>query len=38
VAHRLRALKIGVLEKIFGPKWEEETGDWRRLHIEDLHD
>jgi hypothetical protein len=27
-----------VLRKIFGPKLEEERGDWRRLHNEDLRD
>jgi hypothetical protein len=26
-----------VLRRIFGPKGEEVTGDWRRLHIEELH-
>jgi hypothetical protein len=26
-----------VLKKIFGPKREEVTGDWRRLHNEELH-
>jgi hypothetical protein len=27
-----------VLRKIFGPKRDEVTGDWRRLHNEELHD
>jgi hypothetical protein len=27
-----------VLKKIFGPKREERTGDWRKLHSEKLHD
>ena len=27
-----------VLRKIFGPKRDEVTGEWRRLHIENLHD
>jgi hypothetical protein len=27
-----------VLRKIFGPKGEEVTGEWRRLHKEELHD
>ena len=31
--HRLR-----VLRKISGPKWEEGTGDWSKLHNEELHD
>jgi hypothetical protein len=26
-----------VLRRIFGPKWEEVTGCWRRLHYEELH-
>jgi hypothetical protein len=27
-----------VLKKLFEPKREEVTGDWRRLHSEELHD
>jgi len=27
-----------VLKEIFGPKREEVSGDWRRLHNEELHD
>jgi hypothetical protein len=23
---------------LFGPKWQEITRDWRKLHSEDLHD
>jgi hypothetical protein len=26
-----------VLRRIFGPKREEEIGEWRRLHSEELH-
>jgi hypothetical protein len=26
-----------VLRRIFGPKWEEVAGGWRRLHSEELH-
>jgi hypothetical protein len=26
-----------VLKGIFGPKWEEVAGRWRRLHNEKLH-
>jgi hypothetical protein len=26
------------LRKIFGPKKEEETGEWRRLHDEQFYD
>jgi hypothetical protein len=27
-----------VLRRIFGPKGDEETGEWRKLHKEELHD
>jgi hypothetical protein len=27
-----------VLRKIFGPKRDEVTGEWRKLHNEELHD
>jgi hypothetical protein len=27
-----------VLRRIFGPKREEVTGEWRKLHNEDLRD
>jgi hypothetical protein len=27
-----------VLRKVFGPKREEVTGGWRRLHNEELHE
>jgi hypothetical protein len=27
-----------VLKRIFGPKRDEVTGEWRKLHIEELHD
>jgi hypothetical protein len=26
-----------VLRRIFGPKRDEVTGEWRKLHSEDLH-
>jgi hypothetical protein len=26
-----------VLRRIFGPRMDEVTGDWRKLHIEELH-
>jgi hypothetical protein len=26
-----------VLKKIFGPKRDEVTGEWRKLHSEELH-
>jgi hypothetical protein len=34
--HRLRVVKNTVLRRIFGPKREEVTGEWRRLHNEEL--
>jgi hypothetical protein len=27
-----------VLRRIFGPNWDEATGEWRRLHNEELND
>jgi hypothetical protein len=35
--HRLRVFENRVLRRIFGPKRDEETGDWRKLHNEELH-
>jgi hypothetical protein len=35
--HRLRVFENRVLRRIFGPKRDEVTGDWRKLHNEDLH-
>jgi hypothetical protein len=35
--HRLRVLENRVLRKIIGPKEEEATGEWRKLHNEQLH-
>jgi hypothetical protein len=34
--HRLRVFENRVLKRIFGPKKDEVTGGWRRLHNE-LH-
>ena len=28
----------GVLRKVFGPKRDEVTGEWRKLHKEELRD
>jgi hypothetical protein len=36
--HRLRAFENRVLRKVFGPKGEELTGDWRKLHTEEVLD
>ena len=30
--------KNKVLLSIFGPKRDELTGEWRKLHVEDLND
>jgi hypothetical protein len=35
--HRLRVFENSVLRRIFGPKRVEVTGDWRKLHNENLH-
>jgi hypothetical protein len=35
--HRLRVFKKRALRKIFGPKRDEMTGEWRELYIEELH-
>jgi hypothetical protein len=35
--HRLRVFENGVLRRIFGLKGHEVTGDWRKLHNEELH-
>jgi hypothetical protein len=35
---RLRVFWNRVLRRIWGPKREEVTGEWRRLHNEELND
>jgi len=35
---RLRVFENKVLRRIFGPKRNEVTGEWRKLHIEELSD
>jgi hypothetical protein len=35
---RLRVLENRVPRKIFGPKEDRVTEEWRRLHNEELHD
>jgi hypothetical protein len=35
--HRLGVFENRVLRKIFGPKRDEVTGEWRELHNEELH-
>jgi hypothetical protein len=34
---RLRVFENKVLRRIFGPKRDEVTGEWRRLHNKELH-
>jgi hypothetical protein len=34
---RLRVFENRLLRKTFGPKKDEVTGEWRRLHNEELH-
>jgi hypothetical protein len=36
--HRLRLFENRVLRRIFGPKRNEVTGEWRKLHNEELRD
>jgi hypothetical protein len=36
--HRLRVFENNVLRRIFGPKRDEMTGGWRKLHNEELRD
>jgi hypothetical protein len=36
--YRLGVFENRVLRRIFGPKRDEMTGEWRKLHIEELHD
>jgi hypothetical protein len=35
--YRLKVFENSVLRRIFGPKREEVTGGWRKLHNEELH-
>jgi len=35
---KLRVFENMVLRKIFGPRKGEVTGEWRRLHNEELND
>jgi hypothetical protein len=35
---RLRVFENRVLRRTFGPKRDEMTGEWRKLHNEELHD
>jgi hypothetical protein len=35
--YKLRVFENRVLRRIFGPKRDDVTGDWRKLHNEELH-
>jgi hypothetical protein len=35
---RLRVFENRVLWRVFGPKRDEVTGEWRKLHNEELND
>jgi hypothetical protein len=36
--HRLRVFEKRMLRRIFGPQRDEVTGEWRKLHNEELRD
>jgi hypothetical protein len=36
--HRLRVFENRVLRRIFGPKRDEVTEEWKKLHNEELRD
>jgi hypothetical protein len=36
--HRLRVFENRVLRRVFGPKRDEATGEWRKLHNEEWND
>jgi len=36
--HRPRVFENRVLRRIFGPKRDKVTGEWRKLHHEELND
>jgi hypothetical protein len=38
IKRKLRVYENKVLRRIFGPRRDEVTGDWRRLHNEELND
>jgi hypothetical protein len=35
--HRLSVFENRVLKRIFSPKWDEVTGEWRKTHNGELH-
>ena len=38
ISRRLRVFENRVLRRVFGPKRDEVTGEWRKLHNEELSD
>jgi hypothetical protein len=36
--HRLRVFVNRVVRRVFGPKRDEVTEEWRKLHNKELHD
>jgi hypothetical protein len=36
--HMLRVFENRLLRRIFGPKRDDVTGDWRKLHNKELRD
>jgi hypothetical protein len=34
----VEGIENGMLRRIFGPKRDEVTGEWRKLHNEELND
>jgi len=36
--HRLRVFENRVLRRVFGPRRDEVTGEWRKLRNEELND
>jgi hypothetical protein len=35
--HRLRVFENRVVRRIFGPNRDDVSGEWRKLHNEELH-
>jgi hypothetical protein len=35
--HQLRVFENKVLRRIFRPKWDDVTGEWRKLYNEEFH-
>jgi len=34
--HRLRVFEDGLVRRVFGPERDEVTGEWKKLHNEEL--